>query len=823
MYRKELDAAFQAWIRGPGEHLSVFDNFRDLADCRQRTGANATVAWANPPTTEAARFHFPDDVAGKEDVRAALSADAAGRLLSEEQTFGTTVLGDHNNPWFPFFPEDWLSKYPDAFMQDVNGAVILLHDTTRREGRGIPMPALDALPILEYSSRCIRAGAKRLAAHPLVSAWVLGSEESYPEYFQLPQGDFRPDFLRHFAEWLGREGVAFPVPNEEILRRDPFRSWILWLRFREQAMADRAAWHMRDFLSADGSRPVFYPTHGSPFCADFRWRLGQPAAMAAGVCDGLEMGHIPVDDDDERINPLALAHFSSFGAPVMVPRLGNRTVDFQARGLGRSFTPEMLRRLVYECLGYGAWHIGPIHWSSVLHDGEWFIRDTPAEAACRQVFREILDAAPILRGMARLQPGAALYVSDEEWLHRWNPAWTGFFQDALRNHLHCAIVTDAVLKDLLPDRIPVLACLEARRLSTESLEQLTRYVDAGGRVAVHGGFAERDEQDRPILPERTAAFLGHSGVEVVEAPAKPEERVLVNEFLSHTEGSFQVVHQYAAAPFHAIAGAMARMAPRARIRPVTIEYETPHETQVDAYPLTDGVSLLCVLVNVTERFAALKVRPSPPTDGDEGDGFVFFDVVRRQRMGEGPEIQVRIGRHGTCLLWMVPKRVLEDPGSLERARSALSGWKALGCDLAVLSPLSEALDSTDLAGLDALAEAKRTVSARSLLDSLVLRAEVEARLDGGIGIRAVAYRSDLRPAADAHVTLRCIPDTFRRRSLHPAGDGNFRIEIPKEDLPSFYDPVRKNYGPWEGPLRFILSASTPDGASGGAMALIELG
>jgi hypothetical protein len=158
-------------------------------------------------------------------------------------------------------------------------------------------------------------------------------------------------------------------------------------------MADRAACYMQAFLDADRDHPVFYPTHGNLFLRNVRLALAQLPSLMAAATDGMEMGHITIDDDDERLNPLVNAHFGAFGKPLINPRLANKTLDPEAKGGGRSFTPQMLRRLVYECVGQGVWHIGPIHWTSTLHDGERAIKDTPAEVECQKVFAEIKGAA----------------------------------------------------------------------------------------------------------------------------------------------------------------------------------------------------------------------------------------------------------------------------------------------------------------------------------------------------------------------------------------------------------------------------------------------
>jgi hypothetical protein len=805
----ELDLAFLSWVRSPGEHLSVFDNFKDLEECSRRTGANATVAWANPKS-------LPDGAAGLPAFDFG-PARMAGELLLTHKTHGTVVIGDHNNPWFPFFPEEYFERYPEAFMRGIDGEVILLHDKTRREGRGIPMPAIDALPILEYSSRCIREGVSILKDNPFVTSWVIGSEEGYTDFLIGPMGDFRPAFWHHFIEWLRREGWEEMPTMEQVVAKQPYSVWSAWVHFREQAMADRAAWHMQDYLEADGSRPAFYPTHGSPFWGDSRWKLAQPASLMAPACDGLEMGHIPVDDDDERSNPLIFAHFSSYGAPVMVPRLGNRTVDFHARGLGRSFTPVMLRRLIYESLGMGAWHIGPIHWSAVLHDGEWFIKDTPAEPECKSVFREIYEASPILLGMGRLQPQVGLFASDETWLERWNPKWTGFYQDCLNAHWNTAIVADDHLQPGFAMKMPVLVSIDNHRISRTALDGLVRYASEGGIVIINGSIAVEDEMGIPYNHGEVRAFLSLPSIFVVDDNEAPEPRRLINEALSHTQGSHKVVLDYTAAPFQVIAAVIMEHARNCVIVPTALESEMPLPIHVNAFTLTDRVSLLCVLVNNSERYASLLVKPHESFTPQAG--WLFFDAIRKEKLGSGVSARVHLARNDSALVWAVPAvEEAEAASAIQSARNALDAWKAAGCDTAFLRSAEEALatcDDSELAWMKAYSLAK------AVLGSLCLRATATRLPDGALAIEAVPYDSAMRAVAECHVAFRLIPDRFRKLELLYSGDGIFRCTIEKQALPHFYDPKVQRYETIEGPMRVVIQAESAAGSAGGCLLLVK--
>jgi len=278
-------------------------------------------------------------------------------------------IGEHNNAFFVVYPDWFWQMHPQAAMRDRDGNII-------RAGEN-PWIAFDDPVLTDATLRQMRETVPLLRQQKRVRYWVIGGEQSYPDYFGLPEGDFRPEFLAHYRAWCRHRGL----PESEDASQ--------WRRFREAAMTERFALYTAHLRQLDTTRPVFIPTHGNPFALDFRVKMGYPLTDLAGAADGFEAGPISIDDDPERLHRLTLDMQTSLGVMVVAPRLANKQLDSRAQGGGRSFSPASARRAVYEALGMGVWHIGLVQWRGSLPDGEWGISGTPAEAECKRLFAEL--------------------------------------------------------------------------------------------------------------------------------------------------------------------------------------------------------------------------------------------------------------------------------------------------------------------------------------------------------------------------------------------------------------------------------------------------
>lgn len=278
-------------------------------------------------------------------------------------------IGEHNNAFFVVYPDWFWQMHPQAAMRDRDGNII-------RAGEN-PWIAFDDPVLTDATLRQMRETVPLLRQQKRVRYWVIGGEQGYPDYFGLPEGDFRPEFLAHYRAWCRHHGL----PESEDASQ--------WRRFREAAMTERFALYTAHLRQLDTTRPVFIPTHGNPFALDFRVKMGYPLTDLAGAADGFEAGPISIDDDPERLHRLTLDMQTSLGVMVVAPRLANKQLDSRAQGGGRSFSPASARRAVYEALGMGVWHIGLVQWRGSLPDGEWGISGTPAEAECKRLFGEL--------------------------------------------------------------------------------------------------------------------------------------------------------------------------------------------------------------------------------------------------------------------------------------------------------------------------------------------------------------------------------------------------------------------------------------------------
>ena len=221
-------------------------------------------------------------------------------------------------PFFVHLPSTVYRLAPDAWMEGHDAKRILVGKT--RDGAPKYYLAVDDAKIMALASRSIHDGVLSLRDLGNVKYWVIGGEEAYPEYFAFPPADFRPASLDHFKAFLPREGQSTKFDKENLLGDGRNSQKALWRRFRERALADRAAAYFKVFVGSNAARPVSYPTHGNPFCGDLRMKLGHPPSLLAGAPDGFETGQILIGDDKQMLNLLTLAHLSAFGSPVVTPR-----------------------------------------------------------------------------------------------------------------------------------------------------------------------------------------------------------------------------------------------------------------------------------------------------------------------------------------------------------------------------------------------------------------------------------------------------------------------------------------------------------------------
>lgn len=787
MLRQEMNLAYFDLIHRPGEKLGVFDNGSDFECCAERTHCNCTHGGVLPKVVwNEQNRRYELDSTGMEEQLKVFGDIIAGRRH--------TILdgAEHNNVYFPGFYA-YREHIPQALMQDIKGEYLELRSPDILDGKPIPMPAIDDPDLLELYAQQLAAQAQLMPGRHHVAAYVMGAEMLYPEYFGLGHGDYRPTSWKHFSAWCENQGI--PVPNKEDTLLEGSDARKQWLRFREQAMADRAAYYYRAILQYDQTHLCFYPTHGSTLRGSARAQLGQQPDTLVSACDGIEMGHILIDDDAERRNVIMTGLNASYGTPVIIPRLGNKTPDLGMAGGGRSFTPITLRRLVYEAVGMGVSIIFPIHWRSHLHDGEWFIKNTPAEATCRAVFDELITAAPYMQAMGRLQPQVGILASDATWLQEWRMRWTALMQDMLAHQAHATLITDALIHAGLSKRMPLLLLVDDANVEERTMEHIRQYLDAGGKAIIWGQFATDAESTH------REAILRHPNCLLSRAEEAHKERVIREMFLSGMQDG-TTGERYCVRPiaFEALEAEIRCFAPEVILHPFKMEGAVG---EVDLYPLTDRAALGCVCINHGGRAEQINIKPDERLLRDA----VAVDMLTGERL----TMPVMVEPHGTRLIFFASAP--EDPEALiVPAEDAFETWRRLGAQVGALRQNYTNMRSG--AWLE-----KRAALANALLHSLALRVTLYREEHGEVKLAIDAYGPDGQPLQDATITLRIVPGNGRIFDCHQE-DGQYICRIAPADRPQVYDPRAIRYVPLTGCARVIIQAECGQ-LQGGCMCHID--
>jgi|GEM_PF-764729 len=698
-------------------------------------------------------------------------------------------IGEHNNAFFVTYPEWFWQMYPQAAMRDRSGNLIYAGEN--------PWIAFDDPVLTDATLRQMRETVPLLRRQKRVRYWVVGGEQGYPDYVGLPEGDFRPEFLAHYRAW--RESLPDPLtpfPTREggtslsSQGRGEDESILLWRRFRESAMTERFAFYTCALRQLDPTRPIFIPTHGNPFALDFRVKMGFPLADLASAADGFEAGPISIDDDAERIHRLTLDMQTGFGVPVVAPRLANKQIDSAAQGGGRSFSPRSARRAVYEALGMGVWHIGLVQWRGSLPDGEWGIKDTPAEVECKRLFAELKQAAPWLEGCSRLHPQVGIFLSDATWRRWWQDRWTLLYDTACSRGWNTMFIHDVQCNAELVETVPVLLSVDNPILSLQAHRALGEYLQAGGKVLAVGAFAERDEDGNslPPLPDSIVRLPD----DVPGAPAT-------------------VIHQTSTDRGAATWSAIVRPLPVERIeqqleqtallRPVQVAVPegSGWAKGVECLTLTDGVNLAVVLLHRTGSACEVLVSIHPRLLGANGARYRLRDATTGQVLSPTLPARVSLKPYGTRLLMM--ERAVspqECEAEITQAQKAIARWREKGVDV---TPFEVWLQSA-IAHLKAQRFAKAFALSGSVTGSLAIQPTVR-RTGETLQVKATIWQPNGRPAQDARVRVRLVPGAFQWHKMNTDGKGVFSVTL---NPPHLYNPMEAKYTPVTQGLMLILEA-----------------
>lgn len=414
------------------------------------------------------------------------------------------AVGDWNNGFFPYYPDWWYEKYPEFCMLDQYGKKF--EATMFDVPKG--WPSIDHPEQIEGCARFVTTLVATLK-NERIPMWVLGGEELYPTYcFPDRQSDYGMNSITHFREWcrqkyreVGRLNSAWSTNYKDFDELEPPRApstdvrWLDWIDFRYRAMAERYVCLYQAVIRGDESRLALTANHGDVYDGLAAPRMGMQPDLYAQVSDGFETGQIVYGEDPYYFNLMYADSLNSQGKPVSPNRLAYKYPDPRARGGGRSYTREKLRRYTYESVGSGAWYLGLLQWRGSLPDGEWGMKGTEAIEEARKVFAELAKLQPYLLHSYPVRPPLGIYVS--------RPTWSLYGFDAILRRLHVALVERQMPKSFLYDDTDwtgYRAVLSAnnRIVSSASVRKIRSYVENGGTFIVYGRFAETDETLKPL-------------------------------------------------------------------------------------------------------------------------------------------------------------------------------------------------------------------------------------------------------------------------------------------------------------------------------------
>lgn len=444
---------------------------------------------------------------------------------------------------------------------------------------------------------------------------------------------------------------------------------------------------------------------------------------------------------------------------------------------------------MYEDVGMGISVIFPIHWRSHLHDGEWFIKNTPAETECRCVFDELIQAAPFLTGMGRMQPALGVLAGDECWLQGWNMRWTACMQDLITRHVNATLITDRLIEPDLSRRMPLLLVIDQPDLGQEAQERLLAYMDGGGKVLCWGGVPERLKQ--------------HAGLKESRATLQNGTRVIREMFLTGMrEGTCGVRYQVEPINMDEVLDELQAMAPEAMLYPFLVE----DGSRVNVYPLTDRGGMGCVCINMGNREESIAITPNPlalPTCS-------MTDMLTGQLLVN----RVTLPPHGTRMIYFsaAGREDADIEARICQAEDAYELWKRMGAEVGALRHFYAGMRS-------GFHRQKRDALAWAMLHSLAMRCSVKPT-DAGWVIQADVYDVKGEMVKDAHVSLRVAPGSYRHLPLRWNG-ACYECVLAGDALPMTYDADTQHYVPLHGTARLILQAEN-DICQGGCLYTVRL-
>ncbi len=108
-------------------------------------------------------------------------------------------VGNWNNPGFPYYPDWFWQRFPDAAAVDQDGKQIV----GGMFGKAVPAPGIEHPVIVDGTSRFISATVEQLQAERAIRYWVMGGEAMYATYgYKGRWTDYSDNAIDHFRAWL---------------------------------------------------------------------------------------------------------------------------------------------------------------------------------------------------------------------------------------------------------------------------------------------------------------------------------------------------------------------------------------------------------------------------------------------------------------------------------------------------------------------------------------------------------------------------------------------------------------------------------------------
>jgi hypothetical protein len=449
-------------------------------------------------------------------------------------------VGNWNNGAFPYYPSWFYDDNPSITAIDQYGRPI--YASMFNDLRG--WPSIDSPVIVDGTQRYIAEFVQNVKDKDSVIFWVMGGEALYPSYL-IPdkRGDYGEDARIHFQKWLRNRYDSIDELNrrwetnlgafEEVQApKEPMvtTTWSDWLDFRFADMAERFAWHYQAIRAEDDTRLILTCNHGDPYSQLNYEKLGARLDFYAEVSDGYETGQIIEEEDSQFYNIMYFQSMLSSGKPIAASRLAYRHRDPTAQSGYSSYTPETLRRYVYESMGLGAWHVGLLQWVGNLPDGDWGIRGTAAEKSAKEVFAELEKLSWYLTGSYPVMPKVGIYFS--------HYTWSLLGLDDGNKALHSEWVYGNIPKVYVYDETdlsdyPVIVSIGNSIVSSSVLQKMEHYVKSGGILILVDDFAVKDEELNQIKRPLFGKDMEQPDGEIAGVPFCSLERGRIFRMSSH--------------------------------------------------------------------------------------------------------------------------------------------------------------------------------------------------------------------------------------------------------------------------------------------------